>query len=243
MKWVDRIMLEPWFPAAIRWRIERRREGLKKEETILGLTLIELLVVIAILGIAVTGTMLIWRVQQVKAYDATRKEDLRRYAVAFEDYFNDYGCYPPATMLSNCGSSDFMPYMQKVECDPVSQEPYGYYPLSNCTGYELYTSLQNEKDDDIFRLGCDTGCGPTGEYNYGIAFGTTLTAAVSGDSGGGGGDSGATPTPPGGNYACDPYGECNLYEDPEEAGCPITFVDAVTCQNACDQSSNNWCKR
>lgn len=48
-----------------------------------------------------------------------------------------------------------------------------------------------------------------------------------------------TPTPlqgPG-TYACDPFGTCNLYDNPVGKGCPKTFADSL-CLGRCGNKSN-----
>ncbi len=48
-----------------------------------------------------------------------------------------------------------------------------------------------------------------------------------------------TPTPPPtgpGQYACDEYGICNLYEDARRVGCPKTYADPH-CQNECGDTT------
>lgn len=43
------------------------------------------------------------------------------------------------------------------------------------------------------------------------------------------------PTGPG-SYACDPLGNCNIYENPEEIGCPKTFADS-RCLDSCGDTN------
>lgn len=141
-----------------------------------GFTLIEVLVVMAILGmmavilvgilnpIALTG----------RGYDARRKKDLGRIKVAFEEYYNDKGCYPTegisATLRlkSSCGSKTiFSPWLASWPCDP-NGEPYYVFVESNTTcprWFKLITNLENKKDMDI----------PSGWYeqgNYYVGDGT-----------------------------------------------------------------------
>jgi prepilin-type N-terminal cleavage/methylation domain-containing protein len=47
-----------------------------------------------------------------------------------------------------------------------------------------------------------------------------------------------TPTPNMNNLACDPSGQCNVYNDPNGSGCPVTFSDPTACQQACADPAN-----
>lgn len=147
----------------------------KKKKT--GFTMIELLIVLAMVGIFSTAGVVGFQASQQKSRDATRKGDLNRVKVAFEDYYNDNNCYPPAGSLNACGSSALQPYLHSIPCDPLSDDPYLYAPLDNaCAGYRLHASLENNDDPDIAEAGCDGdgGCGYGSSYNFGIASGTTV---------------------------------------------------------------------
>lgn len=51
----------------------------------------------------------------------------------------------------------------------------------------------------------------------------------------------STSSPSGpGLYACDPLGKCNLYKDPLQSGCPMTFSDP-RCNSQCGNPKNQ-CK-
>ena len=93
-----------------------------------GFTLIELVVVVAILALLLIITMMSWKNQLNKARDAQRKDDLQRISIAFEEYFSDFGCYPPENILDNCGGGELKPYLDKIPCDPVTDKPYEYVP-------------------------------------------------------------------------------------------------------------------
>jgi general secretion pathway protein G len=98
--------------------------------------MIELLIVIAIIASLAVIFLLMARTQISRARDADRKADLNRIKIAFEDYYNDNGCYPPATILDNCGGPELRPYLDKVPCDPDGN-PYLYLPVegAECSGY------------------------------------------------------------------------------------------------------------
>ena len=154
-----------------------------------GFTLVELLVVmaiLAILGVMAAGT--INPIAQVgKANDARRKKDLTRIRVAFEEYFNDTGCYPTDASpkfpnilsslrnKSNCDSGVFSAWgLQSWPCDPTLRWPYyiftGPSGASCPSWFKILTKLDNRKDSQI----------PSGWYvfpNSARMFGNgTLTA-------------------------------------------------------------------
>ena len=125
-----------------------------------GFTLIELVVVIAILALMViilTGS--IDPILMVaKANDARRKKDLARIKVAFEEYFNDTGCYPTGEIMTrlsnaaNCGSSTvFGQWINKWPCDPERRTPYIIVVEDgSCPNwYKIFTNLMNRNDNDI----------------------------------------------------------------------------------------------
>ncbi len=110
-------------------------------------TLMEILIVVAIIAVIGTIVMLLinpWR-QIDKAKDAKRKQDLHVMQTAFEDYYNDKGCYPTVehvcydaganvcavskTVTSKlchiCGTeptpplySELKKYLPQIPCDP-----------------------------------------------------------------------------------------------------------------------------
>ncbi len=139
-----------------------------------GVSLIEILIVITI----ILALLLIYfglRGQLNKGRDAKRKDDLERIRVAFEDYYNDNGCYPDIAILENCGSDDLDPYLKKVPCDPATNQSYkglvGTYIEGSCyVWYKAYTFLENEDDPAISRLGLEEGETIDGEeVNYGVS--------------------------------------------------------------------------
>jgi len=218
-----------------------------------GLTLIELLIVIAIIAVLIIVGWMSWRNQFNKAKDADRKDDLQRLSIAFEEYFNDYECYPPADILQNCGGDELSPYLESIPCDPVTDTAYCYISDDLCPrSFRILTSLDNTNDPIITKLQChgEAYCGyerpdcATAEqegYNYGVTSTNVplLNPEVSPPPGSPPpgspppGSPDPTPPPEAGNRACDPKGECNSYADPEGAGCPITFTDPDECTAFC----------
>lgn len=139
-----------------------------------GFTLIEVLIVVAILAILILMALFAYRTQIAKGRDARRKADLDRMQKAFEDYYNDEGCYPSPDEITSgffiC-RGDFFTYFSELPCDPQNSSNYNYfysYPGSeNCKSwYKIYTKLENEQDSAITKVGCITGCGPSNNYNY-----------------------------------------------------------------------------
>jgi prepilin-type N-terminal cleavage/methylation domain-containing protein len=214
-----------------------------------GFTMIELLVVLSVLGFFTTAGAVGFQASQRKGRDASRKSDLARVKLAFEDYYNDNNCYPAEGALTACGSSSLQPYLQRIPCDPISDDPYLYVPLENeCQGYRLQVALEDENDPDIANVGCDGGggCGYDADHNYGVASGATVYDP-DGASWGIGEES-PSPNPSGSPvsslapspsgpiyvYACDSGGTCNQFEEghPFLFSCPVTFEQS-DCNSEC----------
>jgi len=146
-------------------------------------TLIELMIVVAIIAILTLLAITNWHQQINRAKDAQRKKDLNRLKIAFEDYYNDHQCYPPADILNHCEGNELQPYLNSIPCDPSDNTPYCYIhdPDNQTCGQEfrILAALKNPHDPAIAELGCnsvaacgyETTCqqitGRTG-YNYGV---------------------------------------------------------------------------
>ncbi len=211
-----------------------------KEKESHGFTLVELMIAVSIVGLILAVIFINWRVQIDRGWDALRKKHLSDIKRAFEEYYNDKGCYPAATILSNCDGPQLQPYLPKIPCDPVSRLPYKYVPVDDanlCKGFRVFTSLRDTSDADISRMGCNgvTGCGFGAGFNYGISSGTTVADPTFNPGYTPTPTSGSTPQP--GQYACDPNGICNSYGDPLGSGCPVTYA-ASNCNNACGIPAN-----
>lgn len=216
-----------------------------------GWTLMELLIAVAIVALVSLALLINFRTQINKGFDARRKADLKAIEKAFEEYYNDNNCYPPITILDNCGGADLNPYLKKIPCDPVTKLPYKYVlaEQGQCKGFRILTALSVTSDPDIVLAGCSStyGCGYFGTgYNWGISSGVTVanpngigptptpTIAPTPTP---------TPTPVPGNYACPPGGgSCNVYADPMACNpgpcCPISFTNLATCNAACANPAN-----
>lgn len=171
-----------------------------------GISLIEVLIVVAIISLLIITGIGMYLKQLEKARDAQRKRDLNQIKVAFTNYFDDEGCFPPLEVLNSCGSDALSPYLPKIPCDPRDNSPYYYDAEGTCINYfRVLTTLEVAEDPEIERVNCGgpDGCGGEGleAYNYGVADGGPLSVAPVADSDGGGVGSEPdvptdTPTPP-----------------------------------------------
>lgn len=100
--------------------------------------------IIVILGLAVL-IGLNPQAQFFKGFDTRRRSDLDKIKIAFETYYSDKGCYPPASVLTHCGGADLAPYLSSIPCDPNTNTPYKVSvqpPGSSCPQqYAIYASL------------------------------------------------------------------------------------------------------
>lgn len=126
-----------------------------------GFTLIELTIVVTIIVILSVILIGVFNSTGIfnKARDAQRKKDLGRIKVAFEEYYNDKGCYPDKTIADNlsskinCGKNVFSPWLSSLPCDPnrnayivVVENP----DYSQCNKwYKIFTKLEDKNDKDI----------------------------------------------------------------------------------------------
>ncbi|MFA6007209.1 MAG: type II secretion system protein [Candidatus Shapirobacteria bacterium] len=154
-----------------------------------GVTLVELIIVIGILAVMVSVMAGILNPIALvnKARDVQRKKDLGRIKIAFEDYYNDKGCYPDQTLVAElmaksvCKNYNFVdfPWLKPWPCDP-SGTPYQIlvgYDDKCPKWYKVLTSLENKTDKDIvLGLGETTVFGVANtEVNYGISSGNITT--------------------------------------------------------------------
>jgi len=212
-----------------------------------GFTLVELLIVVVILMLLMLAVLVGWKNQVNRANDSLRKKHLNDIKRAFEEYYNDNGCYPPqsmllqngetGTILEHCDGPELQPYIKAVPCDPHTKTPYNYVPIDDtvppniCLGYRAFAGLLDVNDTDITAQGCSgiTGCGYGSEWNYGISSGGSVALP--------GFDPGALPTstpgPQPGQNACTLAGSCDaradpIGPDPENPICPITYATNCT---------------
>jgi len=165
-----------------------------------GVTFIELIVVVAILALLMIAATVALDPSSLinRGGDATRKKDLRRISIAFEEYMNDKGCYPDQVLIDSlnadyCGKSNeqFFPQLKPWPCDPRG----GVYTIlvedSDCPHwFMLFTNLKNQSDKDI----SSKTMGKL--YNYCVSS-TNIDCYINNIEGrvlGGSGGGGATPT-------------------------------------------------
>jgi prepilin-type N-terminal cleavage/methylation domain-containing protein len=104
-----------------------------EKKTQKGVTLIEVLIVVTIILFLMIALYRTIGINVEKARDADRKKDLKEIKVAFENYYNDKNCYPPADSLDTCDSTVLAPYLPQVPCDKIGQK-YLYLPEANAQG-------------------------------------------------------------------------------------------------------------
>lgn len=188
-----------------------------EKKTQKGISVIEVLIVVTIALLLMVALYRTIGRDVDKARDADRKKDLKDIKIAFENYYNDNECYPPAESLETCDSTALAPYLSQVPCDKLGQS-YLYLPVANTQGptsggYRVLTQLAILNDPMIEQVGCPLGCGNLPEevenperYNYGIAEGVPLdqTSFVVDQD-----DCGSTTC-----YCCNTLPGCNVYNGP-----------------------------
>jgi prepilin-type N-terminal cleavage/methylation domain-containing protein len=196
-------------------------------------SLIEVLLVMAILLLIIAGVYFALRTQVGKGQDAKRKDDLERMRVAFEDYYNDYGCYPLPTQIDDCGSDELSPYLTRIPCDPVTREPYkmivNQYGADACPSwYKIYTQMENTDDITVEKLGCQNGCEiDGGTYHYGISSPNVFAGEVPQSSFTC--DDGSPGDAIDASCGCDYEGQCTqcTCDDDEKVVCPAGLADCA----------------
>lgn len=167
-----------------------------------GLSMIELLTVIAIISLLIISSYLLAQTQLSRARDARKKQDIEKYRIGLEEYFNDKGRYPLPSEMAACGSGALHPYIPSVLCEPGTGNPYAYYRNVVGNKYWLYTQLEAVDDPVIAARGCQSGCGPdvdgdgAGDFNFGVSHLQVVTGLDDPEAGGGS-VSVPTPTPSG----------------------------------------------
>ena len=148
-----------------------------------GFTIIELLIAFSVIGLMSTGGVFVAKTQIQKANDARRKEDLHVLQQALEHYYSDYGLYPAEAIIEDCGGPGLAPYLPRIPCDPTLKQAYEYVLLALGRAYALYAKLMWNKDPTITEVGCQSGCGPGGVYNYGVSSPGVSVGTVSTEEG------------------------------------------------------------
>lgn len=186
-----------------------------------GFSLVEIIVILLIIsGLAIFSYLAIPKIL-ARARDAQRKSHFDTMSKSLEQYKDISGCFP--AQLPACGDPltyGDQTYLDSTYCDPKNQTSYLYLTDgAQCPqSFELYTNLELNDDPSIVKIGCDYGCGPSCQYNYGVS--STNKALNT-----------CKPAPK--QYACTPDGDCAYFDDPTLSRCPVTFPDDPTCQGLC----------
>lgn len=204
-----------------------------KLDTKHGLTLVEVMIVSSILIFLVILTTAFLRLQTLKSYDSRRKAEIKRIAIAAEEYEKDHNCYPlPSLMVCKPGTG-LDPYLGKIPCDPLNGSSYIYeHEDSSCPKwFKLYSILDNESDRD-YRI----GVGPNSSFNYVFGSSNAPVDAIDGGSGGTGG--GGQPTTV--FYGCLSGACVPISWDPTRPGpsCDPNYTNP-TCYGECINPDNN----
>lgn len=126
-----------------------------------GFTLIEILVVVAIIGVLATISLMALNTSRAKARDARRIEDVRKIALALEQYTADNGDYPVVAFArSNTKTNSawlvleekLSPYIAKLPVDPINDSSfyYQYQREHRLSGDRIMIVFQLEKLDPGF---------------------------------------------------------------------------------------------
>lgn len=189
-----------------------------------GFTLIEVLIVIVLIGVIVLTSVIGFKQQKIKAFDAKRKSDIEEIRVALHDFYIDNSCFPKE--LPACGNSldsGKGAHMRLIPCDPDGKDYVYQVPEDECPQtFKVLTNIKIDRDISIDKVGCRNGCGRECNYNYGVS---SSNIRIYEDC--------VT------EYACTPSGECAAFEDPELSRCPVTFENDPTCGNySCNKRTN-----
>lgn len=131
------------------------------------ISLVEVIIVMAILMILMVVALGIFKPAAMvnRSQDAKRKADLERIKTAFEDYYNDKGCYPDYNQYGHkmidktyCGQDFFKPWLGKWLCDPDGES----YPIIISEGsgsescpklFKIMAKLENNSDPNLYNQG------------------------------------------------------------------------------------------
>jgi prepilin-type N-terminal cleavage/methylation domain-containing protein len=188
-----------------------------------GFTLIEVLIVVSILAIlSVTGFVTLSK-QRTKAEDSTMKTDLNRLKTAFEEYYNDNNCYPPAEWFEDASAiqgDELQPYLNQIPLNKKTDQPYVLEKdSSGCSWFKIYTTLNNGDDPQAVLLRTfDPDLGST-LGNYGVSSSNTRVSIFYE------GPASPTPTPtagPNNTYYCSGINNCSSF-DPDSYSCTPSY--------------------
>ncbi len=160
-----------------------------------GFTMVELLISIGVLAIlAVFALAAVNPIDQFKkARDSQRKSDLAQLQRVLEQYYQDWGHYPPndstyhledektnpVTVISWGGAGGWTPYMDLVPKDPDSSRTYLYYSTNSGQQYYIYTSLERGPLDSATCKATNAQCKANPNSTYcNCTVAATLTTAT-----------------------------------------------------------------
>ncbi len=139
-----------------------------------GFTMVELLISIGVLAIlAVFALAAVNPIDQFKkARDSQRKSDLAQLQKVLEQYYQDWGHYPPNsnayqlederanpyTIIPWGGSGGWTPYIDLVPKDPDPARTYIYYSTNSGQKYYVYTSLERGPLDPTTCMATNAQC-------------------------------------------------------------------------------------
>ncbi|MBP9700637.1 prepilin-type N-terminal cleavage/methylation domain-containing protein [Candidatus Woesebacteria bacterium] len=133
-----------------------------------GFSLIEFVLVTSILGILFLILLFYVPKYTSQAKDSRAKAHLGKVRTVLEDYYNDNKAYPTFQTMSSCEGEELSPYLDKMVCEEQNK-PYAYVVSDNGQCYAIFTSLRNSTDQEIGKLGCESGCGPGNMFNFGVS--------------------------------------------------------------------------
>jgi type II secretory pathway pseudopilin PulG len=195
-----------------------------KTKQLKGFSLQEILVIISILLVLFISSVILIPKQIVKAKDAKIKTNLHQIYMALEDFYDSNNNFPET--FPDCSQpliENGHIFIPNIPCDPFDNSNYLYTSGSDDFGnwFKVYAKLRNLDDNIISLVGCEFGCGPNCEYNYGVSSTNTLIDRC--------------PDPdPATLYACSPgVNKCEEYDDPDLSECPKVYPDDPTCNNEC----------
>lgn len=225
----------------------------KKKPQFLGFTLVEIITILAVIAALILFSYLNIPSIQAKARDARRKADLQKMAIAIAEYEDSTNCYPISLPLcDNKLQVDGSTIASNLPCDPGTDDSYVYVAEdSECPSwFQLYTVLEHKDDTAIEKVGCNYGCGPDCQFNYGVSstnqnLNPYCEDEALADAGDEQDDEEDEVEDPAGNnpdqYVCSPGGACEVHENPILSGCPDIYPNDPTCQDQCGEKINR-CK-
>lgn len=212
----------------------KKRFILGKRHGSRGFTLIEIIVVVCILALLSATTLFAVSRQKSKAQDVAMKTDLGRLKTAFEDYYDDHNCYPPADWFDDAqdiNSQVFAPYLNRMLYNQKTRLPYVLEKdTTGCRWFKLYTTLNNPDDPQAVILRTlDPSLGST-LGNYGVSSGNTSVSIYYNPT------TSASPTPssnPGNGYYCSGVGNCSSFDNSTSTCSPSYSDPSCTGSNTC----------